>query len=63
MPDFQSWDKHKGTQQDLTKLDEYFQSIAQALSLKGIELNRKTILDVETIKQYLKTRFVKTWGP
>ncbi|MDI9499063.1 MAG: hypothetical protein QM270_11355 [Bacillota bacterium] len=61
MPDFQSWDRHMGEAQDLSRLEGYFQSLAEALSLKGIELNGKIVVDVETIKQTLETRFVKIW--
>lgn len=62
MPDFQSWDKHTGTERDMTRLDEYFQSLAESLAPKGITLNGKNVIDVDMIKQTLKTRFVRTWA-
>jgi hypothetical protein len=62
MPDFQNWDAHTGTERDMTQLEEYFRSLAVALAPKGITLNEKTVVDVDTIEQTLKARLVNTWA-
>jgi hypothetical protein len=62
MPDFQNWNNHVGTERDMTQLEGYFQSLAEELSLKGITLNEKTVVDTEAIEQALKTRLVNTWA-
>lgn len=62
MPDFQSWDRHTGTERDMEQLDEYFQSLAEALSFEGITIDEKTVVDVSSIKQALKTRLTSTWA-
>jgi len=62
MPDFQSWDRHTGAERDAAQLEEYFQSLAQALSSEGITVDRKTVVDVDTIKRALKTRLMNTWA-
>jgi hypothetical protein len=61
MPDFQDWDLHKGADKDSPTLGAYFDSLAAALSDKGINVNGKVTVNTAEIRAALETRFKQTW--
>jgi len=62
MPDFQQWENHTGAVSDQTFLDEYFRSLAGALSYKGVEYKGNLIVDADQIELLINQRFTKCWA-